>query len=127
MAILRLDEMRKMSVEQRNKELSELKAELSSLMSKVCIGGSLENPARIGLIKKTIAQFYTIGREEELGIRRAKPTEEKEKGKGKQKGKEKEKGKESAEPKKAEKKQKVKRQKKGEAAQEQSEEEVIVE
>jgi large subunit ribosomal protein L29 len=125
MAILRIDEMRKMTVEQRNKELSELKAELSSLMSKMCIGGSLENPARVGLIKKTIAQFYTISREEALGLNKAKVAKEKEK--GKQKGKEKEKVKESAELKKAEKKQKVKKQRKGDASQEHGEKEVIEE
>ena len=68
MAILRVEEIRKMSREERGAELSELKAELSSLMSKRSMGGSMENPARISLIRQTIAKVYTINREEELGI-----------------------------------------------------------
>ena len=93
MAILRVEEIRKMDKEGRQKKLNELKAEMSKLMSSRAMGGSMENPARIGLIRKTIAQFYTIEREEELGIRKPQPPKEskaKEKEKEKQK-KEKEK------------------------------------
>jgi len=83
MAILRVDEIRKMRKEERGKKITELKAELSKLMSTRAMGGSMENPARIGLIKRTIAQFYTIQREEELGIRKVEaPKEEKPKTKG---------------------------------------------
>jgi large subunit ribosomal protein L29 len=77
MAILRVDEIRKMRKEEQSKKLTELKAELSKLMSARAMGGSMENPARIGLIKKTIAQFYTIQREEELGIRKVETPKEK--------------------------------------------------
>jgi large subunit ribosomal protein L29 len=89
MAILRVDEIRKMSKEERSNELSELKAELSSLMSKRSMGGSMENPARISLIRQTVAKIYTINREEELGIdkMRAGRAEEENKGKDKQKEK----------------------------------------
>jgi len=90
MVIVRVEEIRKMKGTERQKELSELKAELSSLMSKTAMGGSLENPARVGLIRKTIARFYTIEREEELGIRKAEPAKEKVKGKQKEKEKKKE-------------------------------------
>jgi large subunit ribosomal protein L29 len=68
MAILRVNEMRKMSKEERGKKLSELKIELSKMMAMKAMGGSLENPARIRLLRKTIAKFHTVNREEELGI-----------------------------------------------------------
>jgi ribosomal protein L29 len=104
MAIFKVEEIRKMSKEARVKELAELKAELSSLMSKKSMGGSLENPARIGLLRRTIAKFYTINREEELGIVRS-TEEKKEKPKKKEKEKEKKEKetKEKAAPKKAKK------------------------
>ncbi|NHV45076.1 MAG: 50S ribosomal protein L29 [Candidatus Methanomethylicota archaeon] len=66
MAILRLKEIRSMSKEERLKKLSELKAELIKLRTLQAIGGSLENPSRIKLIRKTIARILTINREEEL-------------------------------------------------------------
>lgn len=98
MAILRVDEIRKMRKEERGKKITELKAELSKLMSTRAMGGSMENPARIGLIKRTIAQFYTIEREEELGIRKVEaPKEEKPKTKAR-KEKEAEPAKKEAKP-----------------------------
>jgi ribosomal protein L29 len=54
--------------EERSTKLGELKAELSKMMATKAMGGSLENPARIGLLRKTIAKFHTVNREEELGI-----------------------------------------------------------
>ncbi len=83
MAILRVDEIRKMGKEERGKKVTELKTELSRLMTTRAMGGSLENPARIRLIRKTIAKFNTISREEELGIKR-QPAEKKEKAKEKE-------------------------------------------
>ncbi len=68
MAIIRIYEIRKLAKEERAKRLSELKAELSKLMATKAMGGSIENPGRIRLLKKTIARFNTIAREEELGI-----------------------------------------------------------
>lgn len=72
MAIFRINEIRKMSKEERATKLGELKAELSKMMATKAMGGSMENPSRIGLLKKTIAKFHTINREEELGIAKAK-------------------------------------------------------
>jgi len=85
MAIMRVDEIRKMSVDERSKKLSELKSELSKMMAMKAMGGSLENPARIGLLRKTIAQFHTVSREEELGIRKAEKPENSEKKEKKEK------------------------------------------
>jgi large subunit ribosomal protein L29 len=79
MAILRVDEIRKMGKEERSKKVTELKTELSRLMTTRAMGGSLENPARIRLIRKTIAKFNTITREEELGIKREVPEKEEKK------------------------------------------------
>jgi len=68
MAIIRVYEIRKLTKDDRAKRLSELKAELSKLMATKAMGGSIENPGRIRLLKKTIARFNTVTREEELGI-----------------------------------------------------------
>ena len=72
MAIFRINEIRKMNKDERSAKLVELKVELSKMMATKAIGGSLENPARIGLLRKTIAKFHTINREEELGIEKPK-------------------------------------------------------
>lgn len=76
MAIIRVDDIRKMGKEERSKKVTELKTELSRLMTTRAMGGSLENPARIRLIRKAIAKFNTITREEELGIKRQVPAKE---------------------------------------------------
>ncbi|MBC7112615.1 MAG: 50S ribosomal protein L29 [Candidatus Methanomethyliales bacterium] len=65
-----------MSKEERSKKLSELRAELSKMKAMQAMGGSLENPSRIRLLRKTIAQILTVNREEELGLKRAEPREE---------------------------------------------------
>lgn len=75
MAILRINEIRKMSPEERAKKLSELYAELLKLKAMVASGGSIENPGRIKALRKTIARILTVNREEELkkvGRRRVK-------------------------------------------------------
>ncbi len=76
LAIFRIQEIRKMSKEERSKKLSELRAELSKMKAMQAMGGSLENPSRIRLLRKTIARFLTVNREEELGLKRAEPREE---------------------------------------------------
>ena len=70
MPLLRVREIREMSPEERAKKLSELRAELAKLRSMVEAGGSIENPARIREIRRTIARILTIEREEQLGISR---------------------------------------------------------
>ncbi len=67
MPILRPEEIRAMSSEERRKKLNELRAELMRLMAMVKAGGAVENPARIRELKKAIARILTIEREEELG------------------------------------------------------------
>ena len=68
MAILRVNEIRRMSREERKRRLEELRAELMRLKAQAA-RGALENPSRIREIKKAIARILTVEREEELGIR----------------------------------------------------------
>jgi len=84
MPLLRVKEIRGMSPEERRKKLGEYRTELLRLKTMVKAGGTVENPARISELRKTVAQFMTIEREEELGLVKEKKEE-----KGKKKAKEK--------------------------------------
>ncbi len=64
MALLKPEEIRKMSREERQKRLQELRAELARLRVQA-LRGSLENPGRIREIKRAIARILTIEREEQ--------------------------------------------------------------
>jgi len=72
MPLLRLKEIRDMSSDERTKKLGELRTELTRLKTMVGAGGSVENPARIGELHRTIAQMLTISHEQEIGVARAK-------------------------------------------------------
>ena len=69
MALLKPEEIRKMSKEERRKRLKELRAELARLRVQA-LRGSLENPGRIREIKKAIARILTIEKEEQKGEQR---------------------------------------------------------
>jgi len=71
-ALLKPDEIRKMSKEEREKKLQELRLELLKLRTTISMGGALENPARVREIKKAIARILTIQGEEELKERHGK-------------------------------------------------------
>ena len=62
-AILRPDEIREMSIEEMRAKLREFRAELARERSVASAGGSLENPARIRELRRTIARILTIMRE----------------------------------------------------------------
>jgi len=62
--VIRLDEIREMTSEQRTKKLEELKTELSKLRTLINAGGSVENPSRVKALKKTVARIETIIHEE---------------------------------------------------------------
>jgi large subunit ribosomal protein L29 len=64
MPIIRIDELREMSPEQREQRLVEFKTELSKLRTLIKAGGSVENPGRIKTLKKAIARIETIINEE---------------------------------------------------------------
>jgi large subunit ribosomal protein L29 len=73
MPILRVKEIQDMSTDERTKRLSELKTELLRLKTMTSAGGTVENPARIKELRKTIARILTIENEQKLGLRKAKP------------------------------------------------------
>ena len=79
MPILRVKEIRDMSSDERTKRIGELKTELVRLRTMIRAGGTVENPARVKQLRKTIARLLTIQHEEKLGITKpkAKPKEKK--------------------------------------------------
>ncbi len=68
MPIMRIKEMREMSTEERSKKLGELKTDLVRLKTMIRAGGTIENPARVKQLRKTIARLITIENEEQLGL-----------------------------------------------------------
>jgi large subunit ribosomal protein L29 len=101
MPLLRLKEMREMSLDERHKKLDEFRTELTRMKTMIGAGGNVENPARIGELHKTIAQILTIDNEQKLGLAKSKSPEVKEKKKAKKpKKKEQKKEKEEKEKKK---------------------------
>jgi large subunit ribosomal protein L29 len=79
MPILRVKEIRDMSSDERTKRIGELKTELVRLQTMIRAGGTVENPARVKQLRKTVARLLTIQNEERLGITKpkAKPKEKK--------------------------------------------------
>lgn len=77
MPILRVKEIRGMSAEDRDKKVSELRAELARLRTMVRAGGAVENPARIRELRKTIAKILTVENEDKLGLRKTEEEPEK--------------------------------------------------
>ncbi len=75
MPILRLKEINSMSSEERAKKLIELRTELSRLRTMISAGGAVENPTRVGEIRKTIARVLTIENEYAKGIRKVEGKE----------------------------------------------------
>lgn len=61
---MKMDEIRKMSREEKLKKLRELELELLRLRTLVRSGGSLENPMAIRNVRKDIARIKTALREE---------------------------------------------------------------
>jgi large subunit ribosomal protein L29 len=64
MPVLRLEEIREMTPEQRKEKLVELKTELSKIRTLINAGGSVENPGRAKALKKAVARVETIIHEE---------------------------------------------------------------
>ncbi len=60
MAILRVDEVRKMNLDERQEELDKLKLELIRERAIASAGGAPENPGRIKELRRTIARIKTI-------------------------------------------------------------------
>jgi len=62
--IVRLDEIRKMTPEQRKQKLEEIKTELSKIRTLINAGGSVENPNRAKALRKAVAKIETVIHEE---------------------------------------------------------------
>ena len=62
---MKTNDIRKLSTEEINKKITESKEELFNLRMKQATG-SLENPARIRELRKTVARLKTILREREI-------------------------------------------------------------
>jgi len=60
MAILRTNDIRKMSADERIDEIKKLNDELVRERALTSAGGAPDNPGRIGEIKRTIARIKTI-------------------------------------------------------------------
>lgn len=76
MPILRVKDIREMPSEERTKKLSEFKTELLRLKTMIKAGGTVENPARISELRKTIARILTIENEQKLGLKKTKEKKE---------------------------------------------------
>lgn len=68
--VLHPEEIRKMPIAEREKQLSELRAELLRIQGSIGMAGTPENPGKIRSIRKSIARILTVNREEKLGIER---------------------------------------------------------
>ena len=64
MPILRMQEIREMSSEDRDVKLQELRTELTKIRTMIKAGGAIENPGRTKLLRRTIAKVLTVINEE---------------------------------------------------------------
>ncbi len=62
---MKIKEMRKLSPEDSEKKLNELKLELLKERGNVEMGGNVKNPGRIKIIRRDIARILTLKREKE--------------------------------------------------------------
>lgn len=67
MAIIRNEEIRAMSLEEMAEKVKEFKADLARARATAAAGGSLENPARMRVLRRAIARILTIMREKQRG------------------------------------------------------------
>ncbi|MGB9740351.1 MAG: 50S ribosomal protein L29 [Candidatus Bathyarchaeia archaeon] len=79
MPTMRIKEIREMSSDDRMKKLRELKTELVRLKTMIKAGGTVENPAMIRELRKTIARILTIEKEERSKRAKAEKERKKEK------------------------------------------------
>lgn len=59
MPVLRKREIKQMLPEERRKKITELRAELTTIRTSVKSGGTVENPARIRELRRTVARLLT--------------------------------------------------------------------
>ena len=61
---IRASEIRRMSREERARQLEEMRRELVILRHKAAMGGVLEDPGKLRELKRNVARILTIEREE---------------------------------------------------------------
>lgn len=66
--MMKISEIRELSVSELNDKVYSLKEELFHLRRKQAVG-QLENGSQITKVRKSIAKIYTVLRERELGIK----------------------------------------------------------
>ncbi len=59
MPILRKREIKQMLPEERNRKVTELRAELTTIRTMVKSGGTVDNPARIRGLRRAVARLLT--------------------------------------------------------------------
>jgi len=79
MPILRVKEIRDMPPAERMEKLGELRTELLRLKTMIKAGGTVEDPARIRELRKTIARILTIENEKKIESLKTKTEEKKKK------------------------------------------------
>lgn len=60
MPVMRKSEIKQMLPEERTEKLNQLRTELLRFKTMVSSGGTIENPARIRELRKTIARILTL-------------------------------------------------------------------
>ena len=65
MPIVRMQEIRDMSEEERSVKLQELRTEVTKIKTTIMAGGAVENPGRSKALRKAIARILTVINEEE--------------------------------------------------------------
>lgn len=80
MPIMRIKDISEMTPEDREQKLIDLRIELARIRTMVNAGGAVENPTRIRMLRKTIAQILTVENEQKIGIRKAPESRKKENG-----------------------------------------------
>ena len=68
---MRIKEINALSVEDRASKLADLRIDLARIRTMVNAGGAVENPSRIRILRRTIAQILTVQNEKKLGIHQA--------------------------------------------------------
>lgn len=66
MARLKAKDIRELTPTERQKKLSELYKEMSSIRVDVATGGGTDNPYKIQNVRRAVARILTIQREDEL-------------------------------------------------------------
>ncbi|MEM2237027.1 MAG: 50S ribosomal protein L29 [Candidatus Caldarchaeum sp.] len=61
-----LKELRELADEELREKIEELKSELRKVRTEIGTGGGVQNPARVKLLRRSIARAYTILREREM-------------------------------------------------------------